>query len=214
MSHRMYDFCNIRGCSQNIPDWRCKIIKLTIRPIGRHHPRSSSLPHVHTGPTIPSFFGMLSGNPFLLECQALPTIRPRSPQWYQTGVLSASIHFLKYEEVTGCQIRGVRWVGDDSHFVYRQKLLGEDRGVIRGVVMVKQPGLFSPKFGATSSHVSKHSPQNVAVEPGIHSLSFWDWCFELPQLLCIEGGTSPEYFGHHRQLLYFRLCCLDCCCFF
>jgi hypothetical protein len=32
-----------------------------------------------------------------------------------------------------------------SHLVFRQKLLGEDGRVRRGVVMVKQPGLFSPK---------------------------------------------------------------------
>jgi hypothetical protein len=45
---------------------------------------------------------------------------------------------------------GVRWVGDDRNFVFRQKLLGEGGSVRRGVVMVKQPGLLSPKFGATS----------------------------------------------------------------
>jgi hypothetical protein len=67
--------------------------------------------------------------------------------------------------------------------VFRQKLLGEDGSVRRGVVMVKQPGLFSPKFDATSSHVFTQSPQNVAVEPGIHSLACWDRCFTLPQLL-------------------------------
>jgi hypothetical protein len=38
-------------------------------------------------------------------------------------------------------------VGDDSHLVFRQKLLGENGSVRRGVVMVKQPGLLSPKFG-------------------------------------------------------------------
>jgi len=43
--------------------------------------------------------------------------------------------------------------------------------------MVKRPGLFSPTFGATSSHVFTQSPQNVAVEPGIHSLACWDRCF-------------------------------------
>jgi hypothetical protein len=43
--------------------------------------------------------------------------------------------------------------------------------VRRGVVMLKQPGLFLPKFGAMSSHVFMHLPQNVAVEPGIHSLA-------------------------------------------
>jgi hypothetical protein len=44
-----------------------KIIKLTIRPIGRHHPRSSTLPHVDTGPTVSSIFGTRPGSPFLSE---------------------------------------------------------------------------------------------------------------------------------------------------
>jgi len=61
-------------------------------------------------------------------------------------------------------------VKNDSHIVFRQKLLGEDGSVRRGFVMVKQPGLFLPQFGATSSHVFTQSPQNVAVEPRIHSL--------------------------------------------
>jgi hypothetical protein len=73
--------------------------------------------------------------------------------------------------------------GDDSHFVFRQKLLVEDGSVGRGGVRVKQSGLFSPKFGETSSHVFTQSPQNVAVEPGIHSLACWDKLFALPQLL-------------------------------
>ena len=42
-----------------------KIVKLTIRPIGRCHPRSSSLPHVDTGPTVSPIFGTLPGSPFL-----------------------------------------------------------------------------------------------------------------------------------------------------
>jgi hypothetical protein len=72
-----------------------KIIKLTIRPIGRHHPPSSSLPHVDTGPIHSSVFGMLPEIPFQAECQALSAIHPGSPQWYQTGVLSASVSFLE-----------------------------------------------------------------------------------------------------------------------
>jgi hypothetical protein len=72
-----------------------KIVKLAIRPIGHHHPRSSSLPHVDTGPTISSIYGTLPGSPFLSECQALSAIRPVSPQWYQIDVLSASISFLE-----------------------------------------------------------------------------------------------------------------------
>ena len=61
-------------------------------------------------------------------------------------------------------------MGDNSNFVFRQKLVGEDGSVRRGIVMVKQPGLFSPKLGAMSS-------QNFAVEPGIHSLAYWDKFF-------------------------------------
>jgi hypothetical protein len=73
-------------------------------------------------------------------------------------------------------------VGDDSRFLFRQKLLGDDGSMRQRVVMVIQPGLFSPKFSAISSHVFMQSPQNVVVEPRIHSLAYWDWCFALPQL--------------------------------
>jgi hypothetical protein len=73
-------------------------------------------------------------------------------------------------------------VVDKSHF-FRRKLLGENGSVRRGVVMVKQPGLFTPKFGAKSSHVFTQSPQNLTVKLGIHSLACWDQCFALPQLL-------------------------------
>jgi hypothetical protein len=50
-----------------------RFIKLTIRPIGRHHPRRSSLPHVDRGPTI-STFRTLTGSPFLSECQSISAI--------------------------------------------------------------------------------------------------------------------------------------------
>jgi hypothetical protein len=46
------------------------------------------------------------------------------------------------EEYSGWRMTAVK--------IFRQKLLGEDGSVRRVVVMVKQPGLFSPKFGATS----------------------------------------------------------------
>jgi hypothetical protein len=72
-----------------------KIIKLTIRSISHHYPRSNSVPHVDTDPTFFSNFGTLPGSSFLSECQALSAIRPESPQWYQTGVLSASVSFLE-----------------------------------------------------------------------------------------------------------------------
>jgi len=68
-------------------------------------------------------------------------------------------------------------MGNDSHFVFRQKLLGEDGSVKWGVVMVKQPGLFLPKFGVTPSHVFMQSPRNIAVEPRFHGLACWDKFF-------------------------------------
>jgi hypothetical protein len=44
---------------------------------------------------------------------------------------------------------GITVGGDNSNFVFFcQKLVGEDGSVRRGVVMVKQPGLFSPKLEA------------------------------------------------------------------
>jgi hypothetical protein len=87
-----------------------KIIKLIIIPIDRHHFRSSSLPHVDTGPIVSSNFGTLPGSNFLSDCQALSAIRPGSPQWYQTGVLSASTSYL--------EIGGGHRVGDDRHLYF------------------------------------------------------------------------------------------------
>jgi len=72
-------------------------------------------------------------------------------------------------------------VGDKSNFVFRQKLLGEDGSSRRGVVRVKQPGLFSPKLGTMSSHFFTQSPQNFAVEPEIHSSACWE------KILCAQS---------------------------
>jgi hypothetical protein len=59
------------GVSKIFRNDAVKITKLSIRPIGRHHPRSSSLPHVETGPIVSFIFGTLPGSPFLLGYQAL-----------------------------------------------------------------------------------------------------------------------------------------------
>jgi len=93
-------------------------------------------------------------------------------------------------------------VGDDSHFVFRQKLLGEDRSVRWGIVMVKQSGLFSPKFGATSSHVFKQSPQNIAVGPGIHSLACWDKFFVHNPLDVKESDDHAPDIAFHLSGLF------------
>jgi len=93
-------------------------------------------------------------------------------------------------------------VGDDSHFNFHQKLLGEDGSVRWSVVMVKQPGLLLPKFGATSSHVFMHSPQNVAVEPGIHSLACWDKFFVHNSLDIKESDDHALDIAFHLSGLF------------
>jgi hypothetical protein len=97
--------------------------------------------------------------------------------------IDSSTRDLQPANSYNCKSGEYSGVGDDSHLTFRQKLVGEDGSVRRGVDMVKQPGLFPPNFGATSSHVFTQSPQNFAAELGIHSLACWEKFFVLPQLL-------------------------------
>jgi hypothetical protein len=62
-------------------------------------------------------------------------------------------------------------------FLVSPEAAGWGRKCRWGVVMVKQPGLFLPNFRATSLRVFTWSPQNVTVEPRIHSLAPWDKFF-------------------------------------
>ena len=179
-----------------------KIIKLTISPISRRHPRSSSLQHVDTSPTFSFIFGTLPGSPFLSECQALSVIRPGSPHWYRTGVLSASISFLEIGRSHRVPSRGSMVGGDNSNFVFRQKLVGEDGSVRWGIVMVKQPGLFLPKLGEMSSHFFTQSPQNFAVEPGIHSLACWNKFFVHNPLVVKESDDHALEIAFHLSDLF------------
>jgi hypothetical protein len=92
-------------------------------------------------------------------------------------------------------------VGNDSHLVFHQKLLGEDGIVTRGVVMAKQPGLFWQKFGEKSSHDFTHSPLTVPLEAGIPYLAGWDRCFALPQLLYTWRHQSGIFWIKSRKCL-------------
>jgi hypothetical protein len=98
--------------------------------------------------------------------------------------------------------QGIRLVGGWQPFVFCHQVLGEDESEGRGVIMVKQPGLFSPKFGATSSHISTQSSQNVAVEFTVWPAGSNSLCYHN---CCIDGGNSPQYFGYHlvQRLLNF-----------
>jgi hypothetical protein len=155
-----------------------KTIKLTIRPIGHYHPRSSFLTHVYTRPIISSIFGTLPGSRFLLVSSTLDDLVLISSVVSNRRPFSFNLIFGNRKKSQGDKPGEYGGWGDDSHFV-----LGDDGSVRRGAVMAKQPGLFSPKFGTTSSHVFTQSLQNFAVEPGIHSLACWHKFFVLPKLL-------------------------------
>jgi hypothetical protein len=88
-----------------------KTIKLTIKPIGRYHPRIISLSHVDTGPTVSSIFWKLPGSTFVSECQTFYAIRPGSPQCYQTAILSFSISFLEIRRIHRVTNQGSTVVG-------------------------------------------------------------------------------------------------------
>ena len=88
-------------------------------------------------------------------------------------------------------------MGDNSNFVFRQKLVGEDGSARRGVVMVKQPGLFSPKLGATSSHffsrslrkTSQYHPEFTVCPVGTNTL-------------CKEGDDNVLEIAFHPSGLF------------
>ena len=92
--------------------------------------------------------------------------------------------------------------GENRNFVCSQKLLGEDDSVSRCVVMVKQPGMFSPKLGTISSHFVRQSPQNFAVEPGIHSLACWDKLFMHNPLDAKESDDHALEIAFHLSGLF------------
>jgi hypothetical protein len=93
-------------------------------------------------------------------------------------------------------------VRDDSHFVFGQKQLGEGESVRWAVVMVKQPGLFSPKLGVMSSNVFTHSPHNIPAEPGIHSLACWDKFFAHNPLDVKESDDHARDIAFHLSGIY------------
>jgi hypothetical protein len=173
-----------------------KIIKLTVRPINCHQPRSNSPPpHVDTRPTSPPFLERF------LEVLSRQSVNHSlrfglgSIQWYQTGVLSVS--FFEIGRSHRVPNQGSTVGGDDIRFVFRQKILGEDGSVRRGFVMVKQPGLFSPNFGATFSHVFTRFH---AVAAKLRSRTWNSECGRLGQILCATT-TAVKMTAQVRNIL-------------
>jgi hypothetical protein len=120
-----------------------KIIKLTIRPFGRHHPRSISLPQVDTGPTVSSIFGTFPGSPFLTECQALCDSAWISSMLSKWRPFSFNIILGNRKKSQGAKSGECGWWGMTAILCFAR-----NGSVIWEVVMVKQSGLFSTKFRA------------------------------------------------------------------
>jgi hypothetical protein len=155
------------GVSKILRTYAVKFIKLTIRTICHHHPRSSSLPHLDTGPTGPFIFGT---RPFLSECQALSAIRPDLLNGIKSASFQLQFNFLKYSTV------GWGWqpfcIAPETTGWGRRCEMGRCHGEAVRSVLTKVRGDVFARFHA------------VAAESGIHSLACWDRCFALPQLLC------------------------------
>jgi hypothetical protein len=62
--------------------------------------------------------------------------------------------------------------------------------------MVKQPGLYSPMLGATSSQVFTQSPQKSQQNP---EFTVWPVVTGAASChnCCIDGCISPEYYEYH-----------------
>jgi hypothetical protein len=59
-------------------------------------------------------------------------------------------------EVMGGQVRCIEWLGDDNHVVFAQKSPCWKENM-RWCIVMQQPDLLSPKFGAKSSHIFMQS---------------------------------------------------------
>jgi hypothetical protein len=71
--------------------------------------------------------------------------------------------------------RKVRWVGDGNHIVFGQKFPGKEGSERQCFVVMQEPFLLSPNFGAKSSKVFAHFQAvtiNVTLVYGIDCLAY------------------------------------------
>jgi hypothetical protein len=129
-----------------------------------------------------------------------PAIRPGSPQWYQTCILSAHISFLEIRRshrVPHHSTVDGEWqpfcISPETAGWGQKCETGHCHGEAARSVLAKVRG-------ATSSHVFTQSLQHVTAEPRIHSLACWDLCFTLPQLLCRWRHQSGIFWIPPRML--------------
>ena len=156
----------VQGGIQNFPDRRCK------NCIGCCHPRSSSLPHIDTSPTISSIFWMLPGSPFLSEQQITlcnsACISSVVSNWRP---FSFNFIFGNRKKLQGAKSWEYSGWGMTAILLFTRNCWVRTDMWDRALSWWSSQVLV--KVWMISSHVFTHSPQNVAVEPEIHSLACW-----------------------------------------
>jgi hypothetical protein len=83
-----------------------------------------------------------------------------------------------------------------------KKFPGEKGHVRRWVVVMQQPVLLKPKFGAKSSRIFSQSPQNVTAICGIYYLAWQDEFFAKSPLYAKENNERAFDFDLHLLRLF------------
>jgi hypothetical protein len=121
--------------------------KTNFEPTDHHHPRSSTLPRICTVPSASAIFKCILKAVF---CKGIEH-RLRFCLDHLSCIKMAAFQFYLQ---SGKQ-RKVGWLGVDSYVVFGQKFPSEKGSVRRYVVVMQQPALSSPKFGANFHAVAK-----------------------------------------------------------
>jgi hypothetical protein len=108
------------------------------------------------------------------------------------------LHFYIYRWV---KQRKVWWLRDDSHVAFGWKIPGEKWSKRQCIVVMQQPVLLSPKFGAKSLHIFTQSPWNISVVWGIDCLGCQDKFFVNNPLDVKESDEPALDFALHLSCL-------------
>jgi len=95
-------------------------------------------------------------------------------------------------------------MGDNSNFVFRQELVGEDGSVRRGVIMVKQPGVLD-KFGGDVFTLFHAVSAKLCSRTRIHSSACWGKFFVHKPLDVEESDDHALEIAFHLSGLFLAL---------
>jgi hypothetical protein len=160
-----------------------KIIKFAIRPLGRHHHRSSSLPHVDTGPTVSSIFGTLPRSPFLSVSSNLCYKAWISSMLSNRRPFSFNLIYGNRKKSQGAKSGEYGEWGMTAILCETGNCHGE---VARAVVAKVRCDVFAHFHAVAAKRRSR--TRNSQFGLCGTGASLYHNC-------CVDSGTSPEYFG-------------------